>query len=75
MCIRDSSGSGQTATERALMYTAFAYGYDESRIMCLNDEWAEYLIGLLKENGVMDGLVCELRLFIFSFFWKKVEKV
>ncbi len=41
-------------------YTAFAYVYDELMDNVPYDEWAEYLIGLLKENGVADGLVCEL---------------
>ena len=41
-------------------YSAFAYVYDELMDNVPYDEWAEYLIGLLKENGVPDGLVCEL---------------
>lgn len=41
-------------------YIAFAYVYDELMDNVPYDEWAEYLIGLLKENGVADGLVCEL---------------
>ncbi len=41
-------------------YSAFAYVYDELMDNVPYDEWAEYLIGLLKENGVADGLVCEL---------------
>lgn len=41
-------------------YTAFAYVYDELMDNVPYDAWAEYLIGLLKENGVADGLVCEL---------------
>jgi len=41
-------------------YTAFAYVYDELMDNVPYDEWAQYLIGLLKENGVEDGLVCEL---------------
>lgn len=41
-------------------YTAFAYVYDELMDNVPYDEWAEYLIGLLNENGVADGLVCEL---------------
>lgn len=41
-------------------YTAFAYVYDELMDNVPYDEWAEYLIGLLKENGVAEGLVCEL---------------
>ena len=41
-------------------YSAFAYVYDELMDNVPYDAWAEYLIGLLKENGVADGLVCEL---------------
>ncbi len=41
-------------------YTAFAYVYDELMDNVPYDEWAQYLIGLLKENGVESGLVCEL---------------
>ena len=41
-------------------YSAFAYVYDELMDNVPYDAWAEYLIGLLKENGVVDGLVCEL---------------
>lgn len=41
-------------------YSAFAYVYDELMDNVPYDEWAEYLIGLLKENGVAEGLVCEL---------------
>ncbi len=41
-------------------YSAFAYVYDELMDNVPYDAWAEYLIGLLKENGVPDGLVCEL---------------
>ena len=41
-------------------YTAFAYVYDELMDNVPYDEWAEYLISLLKENGVTEGLVCEL---------------
>ena len=41
-------------------YTAFAYVYDELMDNVPYDAWAEYLIGLLKENGVPEGLVCEL---------------
>ena len=41
-------------------YSAFAYVYDELMDNVPYDAWAEYLIGLLKENGVEDGLVCEL---------------
>lgn len=41
-------------------YTAFAYVYDELMDNVPYDDWARYLIGLLRENGVSDGLVCEL---------------
>jgi len=41
-------------------YSAFAYVYDELMDNVPYDAWAEYLIGLLKENGVAEGLVCEL---------------
>jgi len=41
-------------------YSAFAYVYDELMDNVPYDDWAEYLIGLLKENGVAEGLVCEL---------------
>ncbi len=41
-------------------YSAFAYVYDELMDNVPYDAWAEYLVGLLKENGVADGLVCEL---------------
>lgn len=41
-------------------YSAFAYVYDELMDNVPYDDWAEYLIGLLKENGVSEGLVCEL---------------
>lgn len=41
-------------------YSAFAYVYDELMDNVPYDAWAEYLIGLLKENGVADGLICEL---------------
>lgn len=41
-------------------YSAFAYVYDELMDNVPYDEWAEYLIRLLKENGVAGGLVCEL---------------
>ena len=41
-------------------YSAFAYVYDELMDNVPYDAWTEYLIGLLKENGVVEGLVCEL---------------
>lgn len=41
-------------------YSAFAYVYDELMDNVPYDAWAEYLIDLLKENGVSEGIVCEL---------------
>ncbi len=41
-------------------YSAFAYVYDELMDNVPYDAWAEYLTGLLKENGVSEGIVCEL---------------
>ena len=41
-------------------YTGFAYSYDMFMDNVPYDEWAEYLHGLLIENGVKDGIVCEL---------------
>lgn len=41
-------------------YSAFAYVYDELMDNVPYDDWASYLVGLLKENGVAEGLVCEL---------------
>lgn len=41
-------------------YSAFAYVYDELMDNVPYDDWAEYLTGLLMENGVSEGIVCEL---------------
>lgn len=41
-------------------YSAFAYVYDELMDNVPYDAWAEYLTGLLRENGVPEGIVCEL---------------
>lgn len=41
-------------------YTEFARVYDEFMDNVPYDEWTEYLTGLLREYGVMDGLVLEL---------------
>lgn len=36
-------------------YTGFAYVYDEYMDNIPYDEWSEYLIELLKENGIEKG--------------------
>lgn len=41
-------------------YTGFAAVYDTFMDNVPYQEWAEYLIGLLREYGVESGLVCEL---------------
>lgn len=41
-------------------YTGFAQVYDAFMDNIPYDEWATYLIGLLKENGVEDGLIADL---------------
>ena len=41
-------------------YTGFAQVYDMFMDNVPYDEWAEYLHSLLIENGVKDGIVCEL---------------
>ena len=41
-------------------YTSFASVYDTFMDNIPYDEWAEYLIDLLKENGINDGLVLDL---------------
>lgn len=41
-------------------YTGFAAVYDTFMDNVPYSEWAKYLIGLLREYGVKDGLVCEL---------------
>ena len=41
-------------------YTGFAEVYDMFMDNVPYNEWAEYLHGLLKENGVKKGIVCEL---------------
>lgn len=46
--------------DKDCIYGGFASVYDTFMDNVPYDEWAEYLIGLLNENGVADGLVCEL---------------
>ena len=41
-------------------YTSFASVYDTFMDNIPYEEWAEYLIGLLKEYGIQDGLVADL---------------
>lgn len=41
-------------------YTGFASVYDTFMDNVPYEEWSRYLIGLLREYGVKDGLVCEL---------------
>lgn len=41
-------------------YTGFASLYDLFMDNIPYKEWSDYLIGLLKENNVKDGLICEL---------------
>ena len=41
-------------------YTSFAAVYDTFMDNIPYEEWAEYLIGLLKEYGIADGLVLDL---------------
>ena len=41
-------------------YSGFAEVYDKFMDNVPYEEWAEYLVGLLRENGVKDGIVAEL---------------
>ena len=41
-------------------YTGFAAFYDEFMDNVPYDDWAEYLHGLLKKNGLETGIICEL---------------
>lgn len=41
-------------------YTGFAQVYDEFMDNIPYEEWSRYLIGLLKENGLEDGIVLDL---------------
>ena len=42
-------------------YTGFAAVYDTFMDNIPYEEWSEYLVGLLREYGVEDGLVLEDR--------------
>lgn len=46
--------------ERPDSYEAFAYVYDNFMDNIPYEEWADYLIGLLKEYGVQEGIVVDL---------------
>lgn len=41
-------------------YTGFAAVYDHFMKEIPYQNWADYLAGLLKEYGILDGLICEL---------------
>ena len=41
-------------------YTSFAAVYDTFMDNIPYEEWTEYLIGLLKEYGICDGLIADL---------------
>ena len=41
-------------------YTGFAEVYDIFMDNIPYEEWAEYVVSLLKEYGIKDGIVCEL---------------
>lgn len=41
-------------------YTAFSQWYDEFMDEVPYDEWCDFIDGILKENGIGDGIVCEL---------------
>lgn len=41
-------------------YESFAGVYDELMDNIPYDEWCEYILSLLRTNGVTDGIVCEL---------------
>lgn len=43
-----------------IAYTGFAEVYDAFMDNVPYDEWASYLLTLLKENGVREGLLCDL---------------
>ncbi|MBR0132940.1 MAG: class I SAM-dependent methyltransferase [Lachnospiraceae bacterium] len=42
------------------IYTGFAYYYDDFMDDIPYDDWAEKIIGILKSEGINDGIVCEL---------------
>ena len=42
------------------IYTGFAYYYDDFMDDIPYDEWAEKITGILKSEGINDGIVCEL---------------
>ena len=46
--------------EKASSYEAFAYVYDNFMDNIPYEEWATYLVGLLKEYGVQEGIIAEL---------------
>lgn len=46
--------------EQCESYESFARVYDELMDNVPYEEWAEYYAGVLKRNGIADGLVCEL---------------
>ena len=41
-------------------YTSFASVYDTFMDNVPYDEWADYVTGILKEQGIKEGLICEL---------------
>lgn len=41
-------------------YSAFSKWYDEFMEEVPYDEWCEFICGLLKKDGIEDGIICEL---------------
>ncbi|MDV9527832.1 class I SAM-dependent methyltransferase, partial [Clostridioides difficile] len=41
-------------------YTSFAYVYDTFMDNVPYEEWTEYIVGILREYGIEDGLVLDL---------------
>lgn len=41
-------------------YTAFSQWYDEFMDEVPYDEWCDFIVKVLKENGINEGIVCEL---------------